>query len=192
MSTLTVSRQMKTKICNQCGEEYQPRKPLQSVCDLKCALDQSREKQKAAAEKAARKKYKLDKDRIKTKADWAKEAQQAFNTWIRERDYRECCISCGRIHQGQYHAGHFRTTKAASQLRFNPYNCHKQCQPCNTHLSGNVTEYRISLIKRIGLDRVEALENNNDLAQHDIRYYKRVKSIFNRRARLYRRLHGQS
>lgn len=189
---MSLKRQLKPKNCAQCGVEFQPRKALQSVCDLKCAIDQSRAKQKIAADKARRKKYKLDKDRIKTKSDWAKEAQQAFNAWIRERDHAKACVSCGRLHQGQYHAGHYRTTKAASQLRFNSYNCHKQCQPCNTHLSGNVTEYRINLAKKIGQHRVEALENNNDLAQHDIRYYKRVKAIFNKRAKLYRRLREQS
>lgn len=28
--------------------------------------------------------------------------------------------------------------------------------------SGNVVEYRINLVKRIGVERVEALENNNE------------------------------
>ena len=37
-------------------------------------------------------------------------------------------------------------------------NCHKQCAPCNTHLSGNLVLYRVNLIQRIGLARVEALE----------------------------------
>ena len=37
-------------------------------------------------------------------------------------------------------------------------NCHKQCAPCNTHLSGNLVLYRVNLIERIGLHRVEWLE----------------------------------
>ncbi|TCK68080.1 NinG protein, partial [Lonepinella koalarum] len=46
-------------------------------------------------------------------------------------------------------------------LRFNEDNCHKQCQPCNTHLSGNITEYRINLVQKIGLERVEWLERKD-------------------------------
>ena len=185
-------RQMKTKICKQCGQEFVPRKAMQAVCDIQCAIAQSRQKQRDNAEKAFRKKNRLDRERIKTKTDWAKEAQFAFNSWIRERDHDQPCISCQRHHNGQYHAGHYRTTKAASQLRFNSYNCHKQCQPCNTSLSGNITEFRINLVRKIGQQRVEEIEHNNSLAHHDIEYYKRVKKIFTKRAKLYGRLHEYS
>ena len=39
---------------------------------------------------------------------------------------------------------------------------HKQCNKnCNLSLSGNVGEYRPRLIAKIGLKRVEVLENDN-------------------------------
>ena len=87
-----------------------------------------------------------------------KAAQTAFNAFIRARDSKEPCISCQRHHSGQYHAGHFKTTGARSELRFNEDNCHKQCAPCNNHLSGNIEHYRPNLIKKIGRERVEALD----------------------------------
>ena len=92
-----------------------------------------------------------------------KEAQKAFNKYIRARDTASGlpCVSCGRHHNGQYHAGHYRTTAAQSALRFNEINCHLQCMPCNAHKSGNITEYRIELIKRIGLELVEWLERDH-------------------------------
>jgi hypothetical protein len=68
-------------------------------------------------------------------------------------------------------------------LAFNMHNCHSQCVHCNRHLSGNVVEYRKGLIDRIGLDKVEALENDNEVRRFDIDYYKRVKSIFSRKLR---------
>lgn len=43
-----------------------------------------------------------------------------------------------------------------------PDNCHKQCAPCNTHLSGNLVLYRVNLINKIGLDRVEWLEGPHE------------------------------
>ncbi|MDG6786005.1 recombination protein NinG, partial [Glaesserella parasuis] len=45
------------------------------------------------------------------------------------------------------------------ELRFNEDNVHKQCSACNNHLSGNITEYRINLVRKIGVERVEALES---------------------------------
>jgi len=89
---------------------------------------------------------------------------------------------------GQRHAGHYRTTAAAKQLRYNTYNIHGQCVKCNRDLSGNIVEYRIELKRRIGEDRILDLEHNNERADFDPQYLKRLKRIFNRRAALYRRL----
>ena len=44
------------------------------------------------------------RESLKSKAQWAKEAQTEFNRFIRLRDADQPCISCGRHHQGQYHA----------------------------------------------------------------------------------------
>ena len=58
-------------------------------------------------------------------------------------------------------AGHYRSVGAASHLRFNEDNCHAQSKHGNQYKSGNAVDYRINLINRIGLDRVEALECDN-------------------------------
>ncbi len=91
--------------------------------------------------------------------------QRVFNDWIRARD-GNICISCGSTTAISYHAGHYRTTKAASQLRFNEDNCHSQCAACNVHHSGAIGPYRISLIAKIGIQRVEALESNHQAHQY--------------------------
>lgn len=108
--------------------------------------------------KATRAKHRADKERVKTRGQWTKEAQAEFNKFIRLRDKDEPCISCQRFHTGQYHAGHYRSVGAHPELRFNELNNHKQCAPCNNHLSGNLVDYRINLIKKIGLEKVEWLE----------------------------------
>lgn len=90
-----------------------------------------------------------------------KQAQLYFNKFIRLRDALEPCISCQRHHEGQYHAGHYKTAGGFPELRFEPLNCHKQCSACNNHLSGNITEYRINLINKIGLAKVEWLEGHH-------------------------------
>ena len=142
------------KKCKACGEKFQPARSMQAVCGPVCAQVIVNRKRAAEEKKdtAAR------KEKLKTRRDWEREAQAAFNAWIRARDAHKPCISCGRHHTGQWHAGHYLSTGARPELRFNPDNTQKQCQPCNVHLSGNLVMYRVGLIARIGVERVEALE----------------------------------
>lgn len=139
---------------------------------INCATEHGQRKAKAAREKAVKKQASKQKEAdrefkretkrrkvaAKSKSDWAKEAQREFNRFIRLRDAKQPCISCQRHHQGQYHAGHYKTVGAHPELRFNEDNCFKQCAPCNNHLSGNITNYRPNLIELIGQNRVDALD----------------------------------
>ncbi|WP_439236721.1 recombination protein NinG [Lonepinella koalarum] len=161
-------KKVRCKKCKICGLEFLPRSSFAKVCSVTCAMQFAKEqaekekiKQQKAREKAERAKIKQVRENLKSRADWLKDLQKVFNQFIRLRDKDLPCISCGRFHQGQWHAGHYRTTKACPELRFNEENCHKQCQPCNTHLSGNITEYRINLVQKIGLERVEWLERKD-------------------------------
>ncbi|ALV92436.1 MULTISPECIES: recombination protein NinG [Pantoea] len=86
-----------------------------------------------------------------------KQAQAAFNEFIRTRDAAAPCISCGRFHDGKYDAGHYRTRGASPATRYDETNCHKQCVPCNQHLSGNIENYTPNLIKKIGQDAFDRL-----------------------------------
>jgi hypothetical protein len=121
---------------------------------------------KNIAEKAIVRKKKAQtkvmREKIKTLSDYAKETQTIFNRYIRLRDAGKGCISCLTTKPNiQYHAGHYRSVGAAPQLRFHELNVWLQCSSCNNHKSGNSIEYRINLIKRIGIDKVEWLECQN-------------------------------
>ncbi len=92
-------------------------------------------------------------------------AQKAFNAFVRERDKDQPCICCGRektqvngLRAHGWDAGHYRSRGSAPHLRFNEDNCHRQLVYCNQFRSGNAVDYRLRLIERIGLERVEALE----------------------------------
>ena len=69
----------------------------------------------------------------------------------------------------------------AAQLSFNTSNVWASCATCNSVLSGNLTEYRIELINRIGEKRVQALENNNQLANYSREYLMRLRSVFSKK-----------
>jgi hypothetical protein len=171
-----VQRQKK---CQQCKQTFTAYNTLHIVCSVPCA------KAKIAADKDVieRKEIRAAKERIKTKADHAREAQQAINEWIRLRDAAKPCISCGRHHQGQYHAGHYRTVGSNPELRFEPLNIHKQCAPCNNHKSGDIVNYRLSLIQRIGQASVDWLEGPHEPKRYTIEDLKSIKAEYRDKTR---------
>ncbi|RBL65636.1 recombination protein NinG, partial [Pseudomonas sp. MWU13-2625] len=87
-------------------------------------------------------------------------------------------VSCGRHHDGQYHAGHYRTVGANPEIRFEPLNVWKQCAPCNTHLSGNLVNYRLSLLQRIGAEKLAWLEGLHPACKHTIEEIKAIKADY--------------
>lgn len=128
--------------------------------------DRTRAKTDRMAAKVDKAETRQRKEAIKRIPDLTKEAQIAFNSFIRERDRQagHACISSGRPLDwsgNQVDAGHYRSTGAASHLRFHEDNCHAQSKHDNKFLAGNAVEYRSRLIARIGLARVESLEANN-------------------------------
>lgn len=170
---------MRQKKCKGCGERFQPVRQLQVACSPKCALDVARKNVQAKR----RRQYASDKEKIKTRSEWLKEAQAAVNRYVRARDKDEPCISCGRYHEGQYHAGHYRSVGSSPELRFELLNIHAQCAPCNNHLSGNIIGYRKGLVEKIGAKKVEWLEGPHDHKHYSIEEIKLIKIEFSRKAR---------
>ncbi|CAM3446534.1 recombination protein NinG [Klebsiella variicola] len=191
----------KPKKCPICSTEYIPRSSLQRVChNYKCAIAYNKKRDEENAARNKRKQERLQKselkqrkDRLKTASQWNKEAQAAVNKFIYWRDYGRPCIACGRplnygVRGGAVDSSHYRSRGAAPWLRFNVFNNHSGCVRCNRELSGNLIPYRINLIEKIGLQRVERIEHDNTVRKFSIEYLKRVKAIFTRRARHYEKL----
>jgi hypothetical protein len=152
------------KKCKACKQEFEPRRPMQKVCSLTCSIDlvnQDKVK-KVKAETREMKKRVRDKD----KPYWTKKAQEVFNQWIRLRDDKQPCISCGTWGPCQWHAGHFKSVGGHPELRFEELNVHKQCAQCNNFKSGNIMEYRPRLEYRIGLEKLERLDGPH----HPVKY----------------------
>lgn len=164
-----------------CRASFVPTQSFQSWCSPKCGVQIARDKQqkeRAALAKIERKAIREAKERIKPRSEHMKEAQAAFNAWVRERDADQPCISCGRHHQGKYDAGHYRSVGSNPALRFEPLNCHKQCVPCNQHKSGNAIEYRIALVARIGAETVAWLEGPHEPKRYSIDDLKAIKALY--------------
>ena len=155
---------------------------MQVVCGLDCAILMAKhEAQKKHHAKTRKMREAMnDKDR----RHWIKKTQAAFNAYIRERDKNEPCISCGRFHKGQYHAGHYRPAGNNSALRFDERNCHRQCAPCNSHLSGNLIAYRQSLIRKLGQDVVDYLDNHHETKRWSIAELKSIHAEYKIKSKL--------
>lgn len=144
-------RQTKCKICRTL---FAKRSITHKVCGPDCAIELATQDRQKREKKAHRE----QKVKQRTRRDWLKLAQSAVNLYVRKRDEALPCISCGRHHNGQYHAGHYMSVGARPELRFDLANINKQCAPCNDHLSGNIALYRINLIRKIGQAEVDRLE----------------------------------
>ncbi|ECQ9522572.1 recombination protein NinG [Salmonella enterica] len=179
----------KCKCCNEWFiPKYQNQYWCNEICGTKIALERrskEREKAEKAADKKLRREEQQQKDRLKIRklalkprSYWIKQAQQAVNAFIRERDRDLPCISCGTFVSAQFDAGHYRTTAAAPQLRFDERNIAKQCIVCNQHKSGNLVPYRAELILRIGIEQVEAIESDHKRHRWTIEECKAIKAEY--------------
>ena len=163
--------------CKICKDKYEARYFLQKTClNPACLAEWSKLDREIKADKKHKQKKKELKENDKSFRD--KQAQAAFNAFIRGRDKDLCCISCGRHHDGQYHAGHYRSRGAHPELRFEELNCHKQCAPCNNYLAGNITDYRINLIKKIGQKKLDWIEGPHEPKKYTCAELKEIELLY--------------
>lgn len=178
---------MKQKACKVCRAKFTPARPLQTTCSIPCAIEWgSRQLAKKQAKEAAeeKKQDKAKREALKPRSHWIALAQKAVNRYVRARDFHEGCISCHlpASWDGQWHASHFRSTGAASSIRFHLWNIHKACSVCNNHKSGNLAAYTPRLVALIGQDRVDWLMAQNQRANYSTEYLQRLASVFNKKA----------
>lgn len=178
-----ITKKPRPKKCKNpaCGEKFVAQRLGQAVCSYPCGLaikDVNQTKARKAIAEVGRKELQAAKERLKPKGQYMREAQAAFNAWIRARDASRPCISCGRHHEGKYDAGHYRTVGSNPALRFHPDNCHKQCVPCNQHKSGDIVNYRINLVHRIGQAQVDWLEGPHEPQRYTIDDLKAIKARY--------------
>jgi len=128
-----------------------------------------------------------------------REAQKAFNAFIRKRDELEPCISCGGtqldvpyLRGGYWDCGHFKTVGGFPELRFEELNAHKQCKSCNGG-SGRFArkdrtvsdEYKKRLAEKIGQESYAWLNGPHDAKNYtcadfkeiELKYKKKLKQL---------------
>lgn len=184
-------KRVKPKMCRVCKQKFQPTRPMQPTCaEIECMVaygKQAAEKKKAKnleqQGRQMRKQIRERKEKLKTRSDYIKEAQIAFNRFIRLRDQAKPCICCGATLTtdavgGGFDCGHYRSVGSAPHLRYNEDNAHGQTKKCNRYGAGRAVDYRLGLIKRIGLARVEALEADQSVKKYTIDDLKTIKAFY--------------
>jgi len=177
---------MKQPICKVCKEPFERKySSIQKTCSIKCSIQDATEKRERKAgadmkrqQKVQRAAHRRRKEALRPKIWYVRQAQAAFNAYIRKRDEGSACISCQKPPK-KINCGHYKTTKARPDIRFHPFNGNIQCEHCNTWKSGAIDLYRPNLIKKIGVENVEWLESEQpmqNLTQDDLieikQYYK--------------------
>lgn len=182
----------RSRKCKVCGDRFKPNTLYEWWCrdehkadyavDLANKARQKRiqlqERQRKETTQQERRNLKIRKLAVQPRSYFIKQAQQAVNAYIRERDKNLPCVSCGTLIAAQWDAGHYRTTAAAPQLRFDPRQIWKQCSVCNQHKSGNLVPYRAELILRIGIAEVESIEGNHERHRWTIEECKSIKAEY--------------
>ena len=178
---------MRQKKCRHCKTLFTPVMPMQIVCGIECAKAIAKIKR----EKVEKANDRQKREQLKTRSQWMKEAQIAFNAFIRERDKEKPCICCGKPLQGNsdaggvFDCGHYRSVGSAPHLRFNEHNANGQTKQCNRYGAGRAVDYRLGLIARMGLEVVEAIEADqtprhytiDDLKAIKVEYMKKTKEL---------------
>ncbi len=162
----------KRRACKSCKKSFKPTAFYEWWCGPECrdavirmAAEKGRHsvaKKREEDLKVERKVWRERKANIKPLKHWEDMTERVVNDYITKgRDADKPCISCGTWTTIQWEAGHYRSKGSASHLRYNEKNINKQCHRCNCELSSNAILYRMALIEKIGLEEVEAIENNN-------------------------------
>jgi len=196
---MALSTTPRPKKCKECGTKFQPRGSFDKVCEsMDCKLafglkvaaksKAKRERAERIQQQVDRKIIRMKKDDLKTRREWMVDAQRAFNAFIRLRDQLKgyACISSGRPLDWSGNgvdAGHYRSVGSAPHLRFNEDNCHAQSKKDNRYGAGCAVDYRIGLIARIGIKRVEALEADQRPRKWSIEELKQITTTYKQRLR---------
>lgn len=182
--------------CRYCKELFKSANSLNRFCSVEHALayletEEGSEKFNKVKAKKRRERHRARKDAIKKRSEWIADLQKAFNKFIRLRDADLPCISCGKTNEeagerfsgGVWDAGHYRSIGSCPAHRFTEKNVAKQCKKCNQFQSGRAVEFRIELIKRIGLKAVEELEVDPPPLKLTIQEIKDLIKVYREKAR---------
>lgn len=124
---------------------------------------------------------------------------RAFSKYIRTRDCMRTtgtmvaakCVTCPKISAMKGNdAGHF-ISRGKGSVKYDPRNCHIQCQTCNRFQQGNWFEYRKWMLEFYGEDAVNEIETRADQIEAKWIDWKMEAARWRERTRELANLYGQ-
>lgn len=166
-----------------CEVDYIQWSSFQSTCsNPACAIKKAvkdRERREAKERSRIATERKTWRLANRTIAGWCLDARRdGFNPYVRYRDREDGCIVCGRKDKAMYHSGHFMSVGSRPELQFHPDNAHKQCSGCNCSIASVAKKYRANLVDKIGVKRVEYLENYHATTRWTVDEIKEIKKHY--------------
>lgn len=146
------------KKCKVCLVPFEPKNSMQKVCSLNCAIIFAKKDSKVKEQKEWNKRKAKVKEEVKSISEYRSELQKLVNKIARLIDRGFPCISSGR-RALSYDGGHFYSTSASPQIRFNLLNIYAQSVHDNRDKHGNLIEYRKGLINEFGEDFMNELDS---------------------------------
>ena len=190
--------------CPYCKEYNRVEDGVMVNNSLYCSFDHAaaygkKNKDKGAAiiAKEQNKKTRELKLKVKSYAAKMRDMQLVFNKlrraqefkWFKDRGLEPVCISCQKpLGNDQWCNGHYKTTKAAPELRFDPMNSYLQHNvKCNMHDSGDIENYTKGLIIRFGEEEGNRIIEYCNTHKESVRYsdedIARIKKDWNKQIR---------
>lgn len=199
----------KSRKCKVCGDNFKPATLYDWWCSeehkeeliTKLATEarqkriQQQERQRKETTQQERRSIKIRKENLQPDSHFKKQAQQAFNLFIRLRDHDQACISCGitnppDLHGGQWDCGHFKTVGGNPELRFEEKNAYRQCKSCNAgsaKYGGKAAtvakQYEANLIERVGQETVDWLNGPHEMTNYRRDDFIRIRDEYRAKAR---------
>ena len=156
----------------KCGSEFEPinypGSKIKTTKCVPCLIKKGRELKDRQIKKQLQEAHKQLKTIVRNndKKTRTRATREFCHSYIRARDRKLACISCGATIIGSGHASHYFDSGQFSAIRYDEQNIHRSCEQCNTHGHGNKTGYRAGLIERYGIGYVNQLEAKKDLGRN--------------------------
>lgn len=154
----------------------EPALPYKAFCSPECGAiigvallekqKRKEDKKRSLAAKAEKAGDRAKREAMKGVPELTREAQEAFNRYVRLRDNGKGCFVCGVTLRmggvgGGFDAGHIRARSQASHLRFDERNVQGECKSCNAAGSTKDHEMRAAAERLLGKEAADALYADN-------------------------------
>ena len=201
-----VSEKPKKCAVRTCRAPFIPKQSFEKWCSPDCAvliIKAAEAKKRLAFEQRERREIEVRKEKLKSRSSHEADAEKAVRDYRRtyELSIGSGCISCDKTQAqvqaeqgwktgGAWDGGHFLGKGARPELRLLPENIWLQCKSCNGG-SGKYARknesvgkaFEAGLIKRIGLEAVEALKADRRPRKHTIEEFKAITAEYRAKLR---------